>query len=133
LERFEEALAQFNLCSDLRANHRSVCFNAAALNRYRECLADYQRLHALSPDDPTICSNIGDAMLGLDRYEDGLEWFEEALKLLPDFVEVVVNKAFALWQMHRFDEAMAAYAQAKMLDPNDAGNAWHRSTSIVRS
>jgi tetratricopeptide (TPR) repeat protein len=128
MERFEEALAQFNLCSELQPNHTATLFQRArtlrALKRYLECLADYQRLHALSPNDPTICNNIGDAMLGLDRYQEGLEWFEEALKRRSDFVEVVVNKAFALWHMHRFDEAMAAYGEAKMLDPNDAGSAW---------
>ena len=95
-----------------------------ALGRYEASLADYRRLHALAPDDPIVCNNVGDALLHLDRHEEGLEWFDKALRLRPDLVEVMRNLAFALFQLHRYEAAKALYVRLHELDPDDANSAW---------
>jgi tetratricopeptide (TPR) repeat protein len=128
MERFEEALACFTLCDEWRGDHTSTLFYRArtlrALKQYEACLRDYCRLHALSPDDPIFCNNIGDALLLLDRHEEGLEWFDRSLAIRPDQADVLANKGIALYQMHRFDEAITAYAGAQALDPGNARHTW---------
>jgi tetratricopeptide (TPR) repeat protein len=128
LERFEEALVNFSLCGEWQRDHAPSLFYRArtlrTLKRYDECLKDYLRLHALSPDDPIVCNNIGDALLALDRTREALEWFERALALRPDLVEVLANRGLALYQLHRLEDAIAAYARVSALDPNDAKSAW---------
>jgi hypothetical protein len=128
MERSEEALACFELCCRQQPDNISALFARArtlrALGRYEASLADYQHLHALAPDDPIICNNVGDALLHLDRHGEGLEWFDRALRLRPDLVEVLGNRALSLLQLHRYEEATAAYATLRELDPNDAKCAW---------
>src|SRR5262249_1394842 len=87
-------------------------------------LADYFRLQALSPEDATVCNNIGNALLELNRYEESHSWFDRALLLAPDHVEVLNNKGIAHYRFHRFDEAIEVYTQANALDPSDGRAAW---------
>jgi Tfp pilus assembly protein PilF len=128
LERFEQALACFTPCVESKSHQAPALFHRArtlrALKRYEACLEDYRRLHALSPDDPNVCNNIGDALLLLGRPEEALEWFDRALALRPDVIEVLTNRALALCQSYRFDEAIAAYSHLTTLDPDDARSTW---------
>jgi tetratricopeptide (TPR) repeat protein len=54
LERFEEAIKQFDLCGELRPNHAStlqLCgLSLRGLSRFEEYLADSMVAHALDPD-----------------------------------------------------------------------------------
>jgi tetratricopeptide (TPR) repeat protein len=128
MARFEEALAYFDRASALQDGHAPTLFARArtlrALGRYQECLADYLRLYVLTPGDPILCNNIGDVLLQHDRYQEALDWFDRARELGLNAVELLVNKAFALFQLHRLDEAMVIYAQVKALAPHDASSLW---------
>jgi tetratricopeptide (TPR) repeat protein len=97
--RREEALAHFMLCAELKPNHAA--------------------------DDATTFNNIGNTLQSLGRSAEALQWLDRALQRRPDFVQALSNKAIALGQLRRFDEAFAAYAGVKALDPNHAVSDWN--------
>src|SRR5665213_153987 len=97
--RREEALAHFMLCAELKPNHAA--------------------------DDATTFNNIGNILQSLGRGAEALQWLDRALESRPDFVQALSNKAIALSQLRRFDEAFAAYAGVKALDPNHAVSNWN--------
>ena len=97
--RREEALAHFMLCAELKPNHAA--------------------------DDATTFNNIGNILQSLGRSAEALQWLDRALQRRPDFVQAFSNKAIALGQLRRFDEAFAAYAGVKALDPNHAVSNWN--------
>lgn len=57
----------------------------------------------------------------LSGSNEALTWFDKALALRPDVVGTLSSRATALSQIRRFDEAIAAYAYVKNLDPENAG------------
>jgi len=97
--RREEALAHFMRCAELKPNHAA--------------------------DDATTFNNIGNILQSLGRGAEALQWLDRALESRPDFVQALSNKAIALSQLRRFDEAFAAYAGVKALDPNHAVSNWN--------
>jgi tetratricopeptide (TPR) repeat protein len=131
LERFEDALAHFNLCDELKPNHALTLQVRARvlrdLKRLEEALADNQRAHKLDPADPSTCNNMGDIMLWLGRPDEAVEWFDKALELRLDFALAINNKAFALTQLHRFDEAFALYERLSRSGANTAASDWNLS------
>jgi hypothetical protein len=54
-----------------------------------------------------------------------LPWFDEALEVWPNFVEALNKKAISLVELHRFDEAMAAFERCMAIDPSRAATAWN--------
>jgi tetratricopeptide (TPR) repeat protein len=124
LERFEEALINFNLCDELQPDHAATlngrgvaCYN---LNRLEEALSDCRRAQILDPANADICISIGLALRKLNRHEEALEWFDRALDLHPNFVRALNNKAFTLGEIQRFDEALMVYRHVQRIDPENA-------------
>jgi tetratricopeptide (TPR) repeat protein len=129
LERFEEALRHFDICDELQPNH-SLTLQARGLSlrglkRFEEYLADSQRSHVLDPGNAETHNNIGDALKLLGRYEEALPWFDRALTLWPDFMPALLGKAFGLFQVHRFEEAVAIYRHVKKINPDHAEAEWN--------
>jgi Flp pilus assembly protein TadD len=131
LERFEEALAHFNLCDELKPNDALTLQIRAGtlrdLKRLEEALADNRRAYKLDPANFNTCNNIGDVLLLSGRPEEAVDWCDKALELQPDFAPAINNKAFALTQLHRFDEAFALYERLNRTGANMAMSDWNLS------
>jgi tetratricopeptide (TPR) repeat protein len=97
------------------------------LDKYEEGLRDFKRAHARDPANAEICNQVGVFLRRLQREEEALSWFDRAIELRPDFQAAFRNKAFALAQIHRFDEAFAVYDRMKAVDPGDAETDFHAS------
>ena len=129
LERSEEALGYFDLCNKLKPDHalilqaRGLCLRG--LQRYEDYLADSRKSHALDPANVDTQYNIGDAFRLLGRYEEALPWFDRVLAARPDFALALTGKAFALIQLHRFEEAAAIYLDLKQSGLADAEAEWN--------
>jgi tetratricopeptide (TPR) repeat protein len=61
------------------------------------------------------------------RFADALDLAERALALQPDYVPTLVNKAMWLSDLHRFDQAFAAFDAALKRDPGNADARWNLS------
>jgi predicted O-linked N-acetylglucosamine transferase (SPINDLY family) len=65
-------------------------------------------------------SNLGLALLALQRPDEALASFDRALALQPAFVEAIANRGNALVRLLRHDEAIAAFEAALALAPERA-------------
>lgn len=69
------------------------------------------------PDQPAAHSNIGNALLTLDRIAPALERFEQALRLRPCYVPALYNRANALLRLRRLAEALQGYEHVLRQQP----------------
>jgi tetratricopeptide (TPR) repeat protein len=95
----------------------------AALQRYEEALAAFNRAIALRPVDPGAWNNKGVALAALQRYEEALAAFNRAIELRPVDPEAWNNKGAALAHLQRYEEALAAFNRAIELRSDDP-EAW---------
>jgi Tfp pilus assembly protein PilF len=93
------------------------------LKRYADAAASFDR--AIGLDDRLVSAWLGRgaAMSKLKRPADALLSYDRVQALAPR-TNVQPDRADALFKLHRFDEALAAFDQAIALTPQDA-NLWH--------
>jgi tetratricopeptide (TPR) repeat protein len=124
LDRAEEAVACFNLCTQIEPNHAGAFEQRGQamlkLRQPMQALADNLRAQSLRPNNPDTCNNIGTSFQMLGRDAEALDWFDSAIALRPDFATAIANRAFTLTQLQRFEEAFATFAEAKEIAPDDA-------------
>ena len=78
---------------------------AAALHKWDEAIADFQRAVTLSPQLAPIHHELGFAYLNAGRYQDALAQFDAAIALKPDNASFYYGKAMSLKRLHRDDLA----------------------------
>lgn len=127
-DRPEEALPYFDLCDGLQPN-RFQTFHMRAetlqkLGRFEEALAARRRAHFLDPANADGCVGLGNSLMALGRHEEALPWFDYAVARRKDLAYGFRSKAIALERLGRLDEAMTAYRQATLADPDEAEFAW---------
>jgi tetratricopeptide (TPR) repeat protein len=83
-------------------------------------LADLQRAHALDPEQPDGCRELGSVYLELDRAHDALPIARRAVELRPDDVGLRCNLALVLLLTGDVDGARAEATSALSGDPSDA-------------
>ncbi|MBA2682139.1 MAG: TIR domain-containing protein [Ktedonobacteraceae bacterium] len=62
----------------------------------------------------------GNALDGLQRYEEAISAFDQAIRLSPNYAAVYNYKGDTLFTLHRYEEAIQAYTEALRLQPEDA-------------
>ncbi|MGA2912643.1 MAG: tetratricopeptide repeat protein [Methanoregula sp.] len=134
---YTEAVAAYNNAITLEPMYFEAWNGLAdALNRngqFNEALAASNRSLEINPDfvkgwinRGQILYNIGYSyedvahnMVAADNlYVEQLTAFEKAISLDPNNAEAWFNKGYALAGMQRYDEAIAAFDQVKVLDPS---------------
>ncbi|MFO1420113.1 MAG: glycosyltransferase [Candidatus Competibacteraceae bacterium] len=94
-----------------------------ALNRYDEALAGTERMLALTSDDSEALLYRIDALKGLKRSAEGLAGCERLLALLDlpiqQRLKGLHNQVTFLFQLDRWDEALATVERALALAPGD--------------
>ncbi|OIQ68046.1 tetratricopeptide repeat protein [mine drainage metagenome] len=79
----------------------------------------------LDPANVDSCNNIGNILRSLGRSEEALPWFDRSLELRPNDAMTITSKAVTLAELHRVDEAFAAYRLARATDPGCAAAEWN--------
>lgn len=82
---------------------------------YGKALAAYEQALRQNNADATAYRGKGNALVGLERYNEALTAFEQALVLTP-LPTTYVSMGNVLVTLRRCDEAVAAYEQALALD-----------------
>jgi len=77
----------------------------------------------LDPKDGGAWINQGNALYGLEKYEQSLEAYEEALKLDIRNIKAWKYKGSAMGHLGKHTEALEAFEEALQLDSKDDG-AW---------
>jgi adenylate cyclase len=91
-----------------------------ALGRYEQGKADAERAMGLSPRDPDVPflhALVGDAELGLGHFEAAVGEYRKALDAGAHMFFVYANLAAAYAHANKMDEARAALAEARRLNP----------------
>jgi TolB-like protein/Flp pilus assembly protein TadD len=91
-----------------------------ALGRFEQGKADAERAMRLSPRDPDLPFlhvTVGDAELGLGHFEAAIAEYHKALDLGARMFFVYANLAAACAHANKVDEAKAALAEARRLNP----------------
>ena len=97
------------------------------LKRFEEALTNHRQAHALDPNNPTPCNNIGASLQSLHRHEEALAWFDRVIAIKPDFVMAARNKAISLIPLGRFDEAAAIFNHVRTIEPGNPDVEWNLS------
>jgi tetratricopeptide (TPR) repeat protein len=92
----------------------------AALQRYDEAAANYDKAIALQSDFAEAFCNRGLALQELNRFDEALASYVKAIALTPDYAEAFCSRGATLQALKRLDEALANYDRAIALNPHYA-------------
>jgi tetratricopeptide (TPR) repeat protein len=82
-----------------------------------ELLDTYAREIARAPGNPDFYLRLGDALHGMERFDEAVAVYDRLLMLNPDFGPAHHNRGNALLQMGRWDEAIRSYRTALRIMP----------------
>ena len=102
------------------ALHQARAMAENSLGRYEEAKADIERAMRISPRDPVIGGwhvDLGDAETGLGHFDKAIDEYRKSLDMGWQAFYVHTNLAAAYAQAGRIDEARAALADARRLNP----------------
>jgi TolB-like protein/class 3 adenylate cyclase len=102
------------------ALHQARAMAENSLGRYEEAKADIERAMRISPRDPVIGGwhvDLGDAEMGLGHFDKAIDEYRKSLDMGWQAFYVHTNLAAAYAQAGRIDEARAALANARRLNP----------------
>lgn len=84
----------------------------------------------IQPRHALAHNNRGNALLGLQRYDEALVCYEQASALKPDHVDAHSNRGIALHALGRFSEALASFDAAIELKPSHVDAHFNQGISL---
>lgn len=91
---------------------------AAQLNQFDTAIAWLKQALAITPDDPVIHNNLGNAYKVSGQWSDAIDHFQQALKLNPDYAEAHNNLGGVYYKQKNFPSALSHYEKALSLQPD---------------
>jgi tetratricopeptide (TPR) repeat protein len=88
--------------------------------RLRQAAHAYEAVLRAFPQDWESFNNYGNALLGLDRFDEAVAAFQRAIQLKPDQVQIVFNLSGALERAERHEERAAVMRMWASIDGEDA-------------
>jgi tetratricopeptide (TPR) repeat protein len=117
MERYEDALADFNRAIELKPNytwtiaHRGETYRQ--MERYQDALADFDRAIELKPNDAWTIARRGETYRQMERYQDALADFNQAIELEPKYEhEGRKEIGLVLLALRRYEAAAEAFLKA---------------------
>lgn len=83
----------------------------------------FQRSLQVSPAQPHVCNNLGNALLDLRRHDEAVQAYHTALELHPSYADAATNLGLARLACGDVGAACEALQRAVQLDPK-SGKAW---------
>lgn len=97
-------------------NLRGVVY--AALNQYKQAIADYTIAISLDPNLVTAYYNRGNAYTTLNQYEQAIADYTIAISFDPNYAKTYNNQGVVYAILNQYEQAIANYTIAISLDPN---------------
>jgi len=114
LVRYDATLALDERMRDARLNRGTVLLR---LGRYATALENNRALVAAFPGDAEARFNLAEACLAQSLYDEALAQCDHGLTLAPQAPDIHFDRGLALAALGAIDEAEAAFAAARRLDP----------------
>ena len=73
----------------------------------------------------------GNALIGLERYEEAVAAYEAAFQLQPDYHVTLYNKGVALADLERYEEAIAAYEAVLKIQPDNSSALYNKGVALA--
>jgi tetratricopeptide (TPR) repeat protein len=108
-------------------------YEAYQAGDFNAALKNYQDAVAHNPNDPEALSNLGQALVRLERPQEALPYFTKAITLNPDRWAYVFNRARAQGLLEHWTESIADYRRAQQLFPNDYATTYNLALALHRS
>jgi len=89
---------------------------AMAQDNYAKAIANFKRAAELTPNDPVVWKNLGEAYLFAKFYKKAEKSFLRALKLKPDYGEVMFDLGLLYYQKGQYKKAVEWFNKAANLD-----------------
>jgi len=122
-QQVDNAIVAYQNALKLNSRHRNACHNLgnAYLEKenYQQALACYQNALAIH-ECPETLSNIGVALVGLNRIEEAITYHRKAIQADPNFSKAYSNLGLALSQINQLAEAEDYYHKALAIEPENA-------------
>ena len=112
--------SDLRLLQDRSAPDLDLGADDAELQRYEDVTADCAEAIRLSPDDPRLYLERGNALCGLQRYEAALAAYDRAILLDPDNAAAYLGRCRARSELGLHEEAVEDYERLVRLDPEAA-------------
>jgi curved DNA-binding protein CbpA len=91
------------------------------LGHYQDASQSFDRVLALSPEDPLVLAQKGAALIGLGKYDDALDYTDKALAGNSEAAWIWKNRAIALTNLGQQKEARAAFDNAGIFTSGRSG------------
>ena len=119
LERYEEAVAQYEKALALRPDFAEVHYHLACalekLDRRTDAAAHYERAIALKPDYAQPHNNLGNILRAQNRYAEAIAHFQQACAIKPDFGQAQWNEGAARLAIGDFETGWQKYEWRRLL------------------
>lgn len=121
-DRDEQALVHFREAVRLEpedlAAQRELAFLLHDLCCYEEAFEIYQKLLFVKPEDPSICMNMGQALLAMERFQEAVLSFREAIRLDPE-CNAYLELGLTLHRTGQLEDALVSLKHALVRDPTN--------------
>jgi len=110
---------------------RAYVAQGAALNlaeRFDDAIRSLQNGVRLAPDSWQAYFELSKTMLAKDQFEESLEYAAKAAAWMNDFPEIRMVKAYALFGMHRYQEAASELERFLAAEPSGPQAEYARAT-----
>lgn len=120
LEQYDYAMDDFSAAIKLKPNVASIYSNRAYaylfLERYKESIADYQKVLELDRENPSSYLLLGNALEKAGEQETAANTYSELIKLKPNVADYYNLRGWALSNAGKYKEAITDFDKALSID-----------------
>lgn len=122
LGRNEEALISLNKAVELSPSY-ALAYKQLGdvyknLLKYDEAITAYKKCYQYDSSNSSACYNLGYVYNTIEDYPNAIEWLQKSLSLKKEG-STYNELGFAYYKLKRNDEALAAYINTIVLEPNN--------------
>ena len=104
--------------SDTPESHKKLGDALLGAKRYKEAVAEYQKVLAREPNNCAAMLSIAQALVPLEDWQGTVDWGRKAAQCGKNRHLGYNQMAFAYIKMHKWDEAIAAAEKSLAVKPN---------------
>lgn len=125
----KELLSAVRYDPDNDAIHVALAQAYQQKKAYRQAEKHYLEALRLSDDDPRYQNNLGSLYLDMQQWEQAIAYFDQAAAnlLFMNAHVAVTGKAYALYRLGKYPEALEAFREANSLAPGYAPAHYYQS------
>ena len=99
--------------------------------KYDDALESLDKALKINPEDESVLSLKGAALLSLGRYEDALKALDKALEINPKNESALSGKGIALFSLGRYEDALNVFDATLEINPKDESALLRKGGALV--